>query len=104
MNVRQPAGVELLELARKGMSHPLRYETIQEFVFKDFEFYYIKTMARSNEVGPEQYDAFSTLLYTSHRSLVDSLNVALEDELLYGRRWLQVPWRQQFRKKRKVGP
>ena len=36
VNVRQPTGIELLRLVRKGTSYPLRYETVQEFVFKDF--------------------------------------------------------------------
>ena len=36
IHVKQPPGIELLELAKKGLSYPLRYETIPEYIFKDF--------------------------------------------------------------------
>jgi hypothetical protein len=75
--IKQPANNELLGHAHKNLPYLNPYETIPEYVFKDFEFYYIKTLARNCSIGADKYDAFSTLLYTFHRSLIDSLNLAL---------------------------
>lgn len=80
--------MELLGLAHKNVVYWTPYETVPEYVFKDFEFYYIKTLARNYGITADQYDAFSTLLYTFHRSLIDSLNLSLTEELLTGRKWL----------------
>ena len=87
MNVKQPPPIELLAHAHKEIPYSNPYETVPEYVFKDFEFYYIKTLARNYGIGADKYDAFSTLLYTFHRSLIDSLNLALMEELISGKRW-----------------
>lgn len=79
-------------MARKGNDTVPIYETIPEFAFKDFEFYYIKTLARNNGIAAEGYDKFSSLTYTFHRVLVDSLNTALMEELTTGREWVKTPW------------
>jgi hypothetical protein len=75
--IKQPPSLDLLTLAHKNISHFNHYETVPEYVFKDFEFYYIKTLARNVGITADKYDAFSTLIYTFHRSLADSLNLAL---------------------------
>jgi hypothetical protein len=73
-------------------------------VFKDFEFYYIKTLAKNNGITSEKYDYFSTLLYTFHRSLVDSLNRVLMEELITGKNWITLPWSSSFHPKKKIQP
>jgi hypothetical protein len=59
-------------------------------------------LARNYGIGADKYDAFSTLLYTFHRSLIDCLNLALVEEVITGRQWLEVPWRNDFKQKKKI--
>ena len=53
--IKQPAPHEVLDMARKGLGAMPVYESVPEYVFKDFEFYYIKTLHRNMGVPASQY-------------------------------------------------
>ena len=75
-------------MAKKEIhTHPL-YETIPEYIFKDFQFFYIKSLSKNYSIKTEDYDKFSSFVYTFHRALVDALNTALMDELVTGKDWI----------------
>jgi hypothetical protein len=80
-------------MARRELTTNPPYETIPEYVYKDFEFYYIKTLQKNYRVDDKDYDVFSSLLYTFHRTLIDALNEALMEELLTGKDWIRTPWK-----------
>lgn len=80
-------------MARKGLSTIPTYETIPEFIYKDFEFYFIKTLQKTYNINNENYASFSSTVYTFHRALVDALNEALMEELATGKDWIRTPWK-----------
>jgi hypothetical protein len=90
--VRQPPLSEVLNMARKEIHFLPLYETVPEFIFKDFEFCYIKSLSRKRGVAAEHYEEFSSMVYIFHRVLIDSLNTALMEELATGREWIRTPW------------
>ena len=47
VNIKQPPALELLAHAHKDIPYFYPYETIPEYVYKDFEFYYVKTLAKN---------------------------------------------------------
>lgn len=51
------------------------------------------------DVSIELYESFSSGNYIFHRVLVDSLNTALMEDLPFGKKWVELPWRERFRRK-----